>query len=217
MKLYSFWRSLATFRVRIALNLKGLVPEEVVDVNLMQGRQRDAAYRTVNPQMLLPALLDGDGPVLFQSLAIIEYLDETHRQPSLLPSAPRARARVRALSQIVACDSHPLLVPRVREYLEHELKVDEPTRLKWIRHWIGEALSALEANLAGHPETGRYCQGDAVTMADICLVSQATGAGFFKYDMARFPTVRRITELCMQNDAFARAHPLRQPGAPQAA
>jgi len=192
VKLYSFWRSLATFRVRIALNLKGLVPEEVVDVNLMQGRQRDAAYRAVNPQMLLPALLDGDGPVLFQSLAIIEYLDETHPQPPLLPSAPR-------------------------EYLEHELKVDEPTRLKWIRHWIGEALSALEANLAGHPETGRYCQGDAVTMADICLVSQATGAGFFKYDMARFPTVRRITELCMQNDAFARAHPLRQPGAPQAA
>jgi maleylacetoacetate isomerase len=217
VKLFSFWRSLATFRVRIALNLKGLVPDEVVDVDLMTGKQRDAAFRAVNPQMLLPALVDGEGPVLFQSLAIMEYLDETHPQPPLLPSAARARARVRALAQIVACDSHPLLVPRVREYLEHELKLDEPARLKWIRHWIGEALAALEANLAGNKETGRYCQGDAITIADICLASQAAGANFFKVDLAPFPTVRRITDACMRNDAFARAHPLRQPGAPQAA
>jgi maleylacetoacetate isomerase len=217
VKLFSFWRSLATFRVRIALNLKGLVPDEVVDIDLMKGKQRDAAFRAVNPQMLLPALVDGEGPVLFQSLAIMEYLDETHPQPPLLPSVPRARARVRALAQIVACDSHPLLVPRVREYLEHELKLDEPARLKWIRHWIGEALAALEANLAGDKETGRYCQGDAITIADICLASQAAGANFFKVDLAPFPTVRRITDACMRNDAFARAHPLRQPGAPQAA
>jgi maleylacetoacetate isomerase len=217
MKLFSFWRSLATFRVRIALNLKGLVPEEVIDVNLMQGRQREAAYRAVNPQMLLPALVDGDGPPLFQSLAIMEYLDETHPQPPLLPSAPRARARVRGLAQIVACDSHPLLVPRVREYLEHELKLDEATRLRWIHHWIGAALQALETNLAGSSETGRYCQGDAVTIADICLVSQATGANLFNYDLEPFPTVRRITQTCMASDAFARAHPLRQPGAPKAA
>jgi maleylacetoacetate isomerase len=214
VKLYSFWRSLATFRVRIALNLKGITPDEVVDVNLMQGRQREAGFRAVNPQMLLPALVDGEGPVLFQSLAILEYLDETHPQPPLLPSSPRARARVRALAQIVACDSHPLLVPRVREYLEHELKLGEPIRLKWIRHWIGEALQALEANLAGSKETGRYCQGDSITIADICLASQAMGANFFKYDLAPFPTVRRIADLCMQNEAFARAHPLRQPGAP---
>src|SRR5260370_39710671 len=119
VKLFSFWRSLATFRVRIALNLKGLAPDEVVDVDLMKGKQRDAAFRAVNPQMLLPALVDGEGPVLFQSLALMEYLDETHPQPPLLPSAPRARARVRALAQIVACDSHPLLLPRLLDYLNH--------------------------------------------------------------------------------------------------
>jgi maleylacetoacetate isomerase len=217
MKLFSFWRSLATFRVRIALNLKGIVPDEIVNVNLMEGQQREDAYRKVNPQMLLPALIDGEGPVLFQSLAIIEYLDETHPQPPLLPSSPRARARVRALAQMVACDSHPLLVPRVREYLEHELKLDEPTRLKWIQNWIGAALKALEADLSSSKETGRYCHGDAITIADICLASQAAGANLYKYDLAPFPTVRRIVDACMQNDAFARAHPLRQPGAPKAA
>ncbi|MET0630170.1 MAG: maleylacetoacetate isomerase [Xanthobacteraceae bacterium] len=214
MKVFSFWRSLASFRVRIALNLKGIVPDEVVDIDLMKGKQREDAFRKVNPQMMLPALVEGDGPVLFQSLAIMEYLDETHPNPPLLPKEPRARARVRGLAQIVACDSHPLLVPRVREYLEHELKLDEPTRLKWIHNWIVQALKALEANLAGSKETGRYCQGDAITIADICLVTQATGANFFKVDLSPFPTVRRIVDTCMQNDAFARAHPLRQPGAP---
>ena len=216
MKLYGFWRSLATFRVRIALNLKGLPYEETM-VNLPQGEQFLAEYKAVNPQSVLPALIDGDGPPLFQSMAILEYLDETHPQPPLLPATARARARVRGLAQIVACDSHPLLVPRVREYLEHELKLDEPTRLKWIHNWIGEALKALEANLAGSRETGRYCQGNAITIADICLVSQVTGANLFKYDLAPFPTVRRIVDTCMQNEAFARAHPLRQPGAPPAA
>jgi maleylacetoacetate isomerase len=216
VKLFSFWRSLATFRVRIALNLKGLVPDEIVEIDLLKGKQREDAFREVNPQMLIPALVDGDGPVLFQSLAIMEYLDETHPQPPLLPKEPRARARVRALAQVVACDSHPLLVPRIREFLEHELKLDEPTRLKWIHNWIGEALKALEANLASSKETGRFCQGDAITIADICLVSQATGANFYKYDLAPFSTVRRIVDECMKNDAFARAHPLRQPGAPAA-
>jgi maleylacetoacetate isomerase len=152
--------------------------------------------------------------VLFQSLAIIEYLDETHPHPRLLPADPAARARVRGLAQIVACDAHPLIVPRVREYLEHELKLDEPTRLKWIHRWIGEALKAIETNLATSPDTGSYCQGESVTIADICLVSHAVGAKLFNYDVAPFPTVRRIVETCLQDDAFARAHPLRQPGAP---
>lgn len=216
MKLFSFWRSLATFRVRIALNLKGLQPE-VIDIDLMKGHQREAEFRAVNPQMLLPALIDGYGPPLFQSLAIMEYLDETHPYPPLLPREPRARARVRGLAQIVACDSHPLLVPRVREFLDHEFKLDEAQRIRWIHHWIGEALKALETHLTAGQATGRYCEGDAITIADICLVSQVVGADFFKYDTTPFPTVRRIVDNCMQNDAFTRSHPLKQPGAPASA
>src|SRR5258707_4173697 len=142
VKLFSFWRSLATFRVRIALNLKGLTPEEVIDVDLMKGRQRDAKYRAVNPQMLLPALVDGEGPALFQSLAIMEYLDETHPRPPLLPQDARARARVRGLAQIVACDSHPLLLPRAREYLEPELTLHVAVRVTCIPNWMREALHA---------------------------------------------------------------------------
>ena len=213
MKLFSFWRSLATYRVRIALNLKGITPDEVIDVNLMKGAQRDAAYRTVNPMMALPALVDGDGPALFESLAIIEYLDETHPNPPLLPRDPRGRARVRGLAQIVACDSHPLIVPRVREYLEHELKIEEPARMAWCRHWHIQALAVLENHLSG-PETGRFCHGDQVTIADICLASQAAGAQFFGVDLAQFPSVIRIVNACQLIDAFVRAHPLRQKGAP---
>src|SRR5215470_3102516 len=213
MKLFSFWRSLATYRVRIALNLKGIQPDEVIDVNLMKGQQRAAEFRAVNPMMALPALIDGEGPALFESLAIIEYLDEVHPHPRLLPSDPRGRARVRGLAQLVACDSHPLLVPRVREYLEHEFGLDEPTRMRWCRHWIVQALGAIETHLKSK-ETGRFCHGDAVGLADICVTSQAVGAKLFGVDMAPFPTVNRIVENCQGLDAFARAHPLKQPGAP---
>ncbi|MEX2036035.1 MAG: maleylacetoacetate isomerase [Xanthobacteraceae bacterium] len=215
MKLFSFWRSLATYRVRIALNLKGLKPDEVVEVNLMKGQQREEAYRKINPMMAIPALIDGEGPALFESLAIVEYLDETHPNPPLLPKDARGRARVRGLAQIVAADSHPLIVPRVREYLAHELKLDEDARNAWCRHWHREALTALEAHLQDKA-TGRYCHGDSITLADICLASQAAGANFFKVDLAAYPTVKRIADTCMQNDAFARAHPLKQPGAPVA-
>ena len=213
MRLFSFWRSLATYRVRIALNLKGLTPDDEIDVNLMKGAQREATYRAVNPMMALPALVDGKAPALFESLAIIEYLDETHPDPPLLPKDARGRARVRGLAQIVACDSHPLIVPRVREYLEHELGIDEPARTAWCRHWHAQALAALEIHLSTE-ETGRFCHGDQVTMADICLASQAAGAKFFGVDIAPFPNVARIVETCREIDAFARAHPLRQPGAP---
>jgi maleylacetoacetate isomerase len=215
VKLFSFWRSLATYRVRIALNLKGIAPDEVIEVNLMKGHQRDPAYCAVNPMMALPALVDGDGPILFESLAIIEYLDETHPNPPLLPKDSRGRARVRGLAQIVACDSHPLIVPRVREYLEHQLKLDEPARMAWCRHWHTAALTALETHLED-PRTGRFCHGDEVTIADVCLASQGAGAKFFGVDMTPFPTVARIVDTCQSIDAFARAHPLRQPGAPVA-
>jgi maleylacetoacetate isomerase len=213
MKLFSFWRSLATYRVRIALNLKGVTPDEVIDVNLMQGRQREEAFRKVNPMMAIPALVEDDGTVLFESLAILEYLDETHPEPPLLPKEPKARARVRGLAQIIACDTHPLIVPRVREFLAHEYKIDEAGVLKWGHHWHVAALNALEAHLKS-PQTGRYCQGDRITIADICLAGQAVGAAYFKADLAPFPTVKRIVDDLNRIEAFARAHPLKQPGAP---
>jgi maleylacetoacetate isomerase len=215
MKLFSFWRSQATYRVRIALNLKGLVPE-VIEVNLVKGHQRDPKFREVNPMMSLPALIDGEGPALFESLAIIEYLDEVHPEPPLLPADPRARARVRGLAQIVACDSHPLIVPRVREYLGAEFKADEAAIQKWAQHWHKAALVALEEHLSTEKDTGTYCQGEQITIADICLASQVSGAALFKVDLSPFPTVVRIAATCNKIDAFARAHPLKQPGAPAA-
>jgi maleylacetoacetate isomerase/maleylpyruvate isomerase len=150
---------------------------------------------------------------MFESLAIIEYLDEVHPDPPLLPKDAKGRARVRGLAQIVACDCHPLIVPRVREYLERELGIDEPARNAWCAHWHRVALAALETNLQDSA-TGRYAHGDDITMADICLVTQAAGAHFFKVDLADFPVVKRIVDTCNQNDAFVRAHPLKQPGAP---
>jgi maleylacetoacetate isomerase len=214
MKLYGHWRSLATLRVRIALNLKGIAPE-VVFVDLSKGEQHADSYRAVNPEMVLPTLIDGDGPPLFQSLAILEYLDETHPEPPLLPQDPRGRARVRALALIHAADAHPLIVPRARDFLAQEFKLDEAQRLAWIRNFLTKGLEALEANLARDPGTGRFCHGDRPTIADICTVAHAIGCGFFKLDLAPYPTVRRIVDACMAIDAFARAHPLKQPDAPQ--
>ncbi|HZT27247.1 MAG TPA: maleylacetoacetate isomerase [Pseudolabrys sp.] len=214
MKLFSYWRSLATYRVRIALNLKGIAPDEVIDVNLHQGKQRDDAFRKINPMMAIPALIENDGTVLFESLAILEYLDETHPNPPLLPKEPKARARVRGLAQIIACDTHPLIVPRVREYLAHEYKIDEPGVMKWGHHWHSASLKALEANLATSKETGRFAQGEQLTIADICMCGQAVGAVYFKVDLAPFPTFKRIVDECNKIDAVARAHPLKQPGAP---
>jgi maleylacetoacetate isomerase len=215
MKFYSFWRSLASYRVRIAMNLKGLTPDEVIDVNLMKGQQRDDAYRKVNPMMALPALVDGEGPAMFESLAIVEYLDETHPNPPLLPKDPKGRARVRGLAQIIACDSHPLIVPRVREHLAHEFKADEAAIAKWAQHWHSAALKALDVYLADKA-TGKHAHGDQITIADICIASQGAGANFFKVDLAPFPNFKRVLDACMAVDAFARAHPLKQPGAPAA-
>jgi maleylacetoacetate isomerase len=214
MKLYGHWRSLATLRVRIALNLKGIATEDAY-VDLSKGEQLTDAYRKINPEMMLPTLVDGDGPPLFQSLAIIEYLDETHPTPPLLPKAPRARARVRGLAMIHAADSHPLIVPRVRNFLEHEFKLGEAQRLKWIQMVFTKGFEALEANLKHDPGTGTFCHGDHVTIADICLVAHTIGAGYFNIDTSPYTTARRIVDTCMTIDAFARAHPLKQPDAPK--
>jgi maleylacetoacetate isomerase len=214
MKYYGFWRSLAACRVRIALAMKGMKAEEI-PVNLMQGEQLKPEYRAVNPQAVVPSLILDDGATLFESMAIIEYLDETHPNPPLLPRDPKGRARVRGLAQIVACDGHPLLVPRVRTFLEKELNIDEPTRTRWCQHWLMEALKAVEAHLAREKETGRYCHGDAATLADICVATQVFGARFFNCDTASVPTVMRVFENCMKLEAFDQSHPLKQPGAPK--
>jgi maleylacetoacetate isomerase len=214
MKLYSFWRSQAAFRVRVALRLKG-VEAEVAPIDLLKGEQFTDEYRALHPGMAVPTLIDGDGPPLVQSLAILEYLDERYPEPPLLPADVRARAHVRALAHTVAMDAHPFVVPRVRTYLERELGLDEPTRTRWIKHWLESGSRALEALLARDPRTGRFCCGDTPTIADICLVAHLTSAKMlYDCDLAPYPTARRIFDTCMQLDAFVGAHPLRQPGAP---
>ncbi len=216
LKLYSYWRSSAAYRVRIALNLKRLA-HEIAPVHLLRdgGEQRKDDYRALNPQGLVPVLMHGQR-VLRQSLAIIEYLDETWPDPPLLPAAARDRARVRALAQVVACEIHPLNNLRVLQFLEHEWSVPLPERELWIRHWVGEGLTALEALLADHPSTGEYCDGDQPGLADCCLVPQVFNAQRFGVDLAPYPTVHRINETCLALPEFAAAHPENQPDAPPA-
>ena len=214
MKLYGFWRSLATYRVRVALALKGVEAEQQY-INLLQGVQHGDDYKAVNPQSVVPALVIDDGAPLFQSLAIIEYLEESFPAPPLLPKDPRGRARVRGLSMIVACDAHPLIVPRIRNYLEREMHQDEAARNRWLQHWTLKALEALEAHLANERETGSFCHGDTPTMADICLGSQVFAAGYFDTPTTGVPTVKRIFDECMKIDAFDRSQPTKQPDAPK--
>lgn len=217
MKLYGFWRSLASYRVRVALALKGMQAEEI-SVDLLKGKQNEDDYLAVNPQGVVPALvLDEGGPPLFQSLAILEYLEEVRPQPALLPKDPRGRARVRGLALIAAADGHPLVVPRVRTYLEKEMKQDESARNRWLAHWTMRALEAIEGHLSKEKETGRFCHGDTPTLADICVSSQLIGAlAYFNCDTKAVPTAMRIYNQCMEIDAFARAHPLKQSGAGKA-
>jgi len=213
MQLYSYFRSSAAYRVRIALNLKGL-SYEYLPVHLLKdgGQQTSASYRKLNPTALVPTLVDGEA-VIVQSLAIIEYLEETHPEPALLPSDPVGRARVRDLALGIACDTHPLNNLRVLKYLKHTLGVDEEAKTAWYRHWVHQGLAALEAQLAGSPATGRYCHGDTPTMADLCLVPQVANARRFDCDLSAMPNVVRIDAACRELPAFAAAEPSRQPDA----
>ncbi len=216
LKLYSYWRSSAAYRVRIALNLIGL-PYDLVPVHLTDngGEQHQDDFLVVNPQKLLPVLVDG-GRIVRQSLAIIEYLEETYDgEKKLLPATSRDRARVRAFAQMVACDIHPLNNLRVMQYLEHELKVPKAERERWTRHWIEEGFTAIEAMLSEYPSTGIYCDGDEPSLSDICLVPQVYNAMRWSVDMQRFPTISRINENCLKLEAFDRARPENQPDAPR--
>jgi maleylacetoacetate isomerase len=188
---------------------------EEISIDLLKGKQNEGDYLAVNPQGVVPALvLDEGGPPLFQSLAILEYLEEVRPQPPLLPKDPRGRARVRGLALIAAADGHPLVTPRIRTYLEKEMKQDEAARNRWLAHWTMRALEAIEEHLAKEKETGRFCHGDQPTIADICVVSQTIAAlAYFNADTKGIPSVMRIYNQCMEIDAFAKAHPLKQQGA----
>ncbi len=213
LTLHNYFRSSASYRVRIALNLKGL-PYHYAPVHLLKdgGQQHSNDYQRVNPARLVPTLVD-DGHAIGQSLAIIEYLDETHPEPALMPRDPLGRARVRALAQSVACEIHPLNNLRVLQYLDNDLQVNESTKATWYRHWITLGFTAIEAMLASDPATGVFCHGDTPGLADCCLIPQIANSRRFDTPLDAFPTIRRIEQACMALDAFAKAAPPLQPDA----
>ncbi|WP_016854129.1 maleylacetoacetate isomerase [Halomonas smyrnensis] len=210
--LYGYFRSSAAYRVRIALNLKGLAYDQA-PIDLVAGEQRGEAYLADNPQGLVPTLVTDDGLRLTQSLAICEYLEEVHPEPALLPEAPAERARVRALAQLVACEMHPPNNLRVLRYLTGELGVDEAAKLGWYRHWVQEGFTALEAMLSREAGSGQFCHGDAPSLADACLVPQVFNAERFDCDLSAYPRIRRIADNARALDAFRRAAPGEQPDA----
>lgn len=214
LALYSYFRSSAAYRVRIALNLKG-IPYDVRSVHLLKGQQRLAEYRKLSPQGLVPTLVE-DGRPFVQSLAIIEYLEERHPEPPLLPRDLRERAFVRGLANIVACDIHPLNNLRVLTYLKDTLHQDEVARTAWIRHWIEEGFHAFEEHLTLQEKAGRFCLGDVPTLADICLVPQVFNARRSGCDLAAFPRIDAIDKNCLELAPFREAAPNRQLDAPEA-
>ncbi|HEX5304990.1 MAG TPA: maleylacetoacetate isomerase [Dyella sp.] len=216
LALYGYWRSTAAYRVRVALELKGLRWENH-PVHLVRGggEQHSAAYRALHPQELVPALVDGER-VFTQSLAIVEYLDEIYPEPPLLPVDPRGRARVRALALTIACDIHPLGNLRVLQQLERQFGATEAQRAEWSRHWMGQGFAAIEALLADNVATGAFCHGDTPGLADLCLVPQIYNAVRWQLPLDPYPTVQRIHAACMELAAFRAAVPELQPDAPAA-
>jgi maleylacetoacetate isomerase len=213
MRLYDYFRSSAAYRLRIALNLKGVKPDERTFVHLRMGNQRAQDYLALNPQGLVPALALDDGHVLTQSLAIIEYLEETVPNPPRLPEPPEARARVRAIALQIACEIHPLNNLRVLNYLLGTLGVTREQKDGWYRYWVDVGFEALERQLSREAETGKFCHGDSPTLADICLVPQLANARRFNIDLSPYPTLIRIEAACNTLPAFADAEPSRQPDA----
>ena len=213
LTLYSYWRSSAAYRVRIGLNIKGL-DYRIQPVHLVRdgGEQRAENYRALNPQQLVPTLLHGERRII-QSMAILEYLDECWPKPALLPADARGRARVRALSQLVACDIHPLNNLRVLQYLKRELGAEQSATDEWTRHWMREGFSAMQAMLADSTETGTFCHGESPTMADCCLIPQLYNARRFELDLAPYPELTRIETNALALPAFDRARPENQPDA----
>jgi maleylacetoacetate isomerase len=209
MRLYDSWRSSAAYRVRLALNYKALIYEQVA-INLRDGEQRTPEFLEINPQGLVPVLED-DGARLTQSLPILNYLEERYPEPALLPRDPAGRATSRAIAVAIACEVHPLNNLRVLQYLERDLGLDEATRLAWYRHWVAEGFGAIETTLAR--SAGAFCVGDAPSLADVCLVPQVYNARRYDCELAPYPTIRRIDERCRQIPAFASAAPERQPDA----
>ena len=210
MKLYTYFRSSAAYRVRIAMHLKGLDYDPSF-IHLAKGAHNEVAYRDINPAQLVPALID-EGHLLTQSLAIIEYLDEVHPDNPLLPAAPLARARVRALALLIACDIHPIDNLRVLKYLNRQLKVSEEQKSAWYRHWVEDGLAKLEAMLRDGG-SGKFCHGDTPSLADCCLVPQVANGQRFNCDFGQVPTVMRIFDECNRMDAFRKAAPANQPDA----
>ena len=210
MKLYNYFRSSASFRVRIALNLKGLA-YDYVPVHLAKGEQKQPEFAALTAEGLVPLLELDDGQRLSQSMAIIEYLDETHPQPALLPANAAGRARVRALSQIVACEIHPLNNLRVLKYLVNDLKASDDAKNDWYKHWVRLGLQSYEARLAERP--GTYSHGDAPTLADCCLVPQIFNAQRFDCDLSGLPRTMAVFDACMQLNAFQKAQPSACPDA----
>ena len=214
-ELYGFWRTSATYRVRVALNLKGLAAQER-QINLDAGEQRSEAFLKINPLGAIPALIDHGHAPLTQSLAILEFLDEFKPEPPLLPPDIHGRARVRSLAQMLAADTHPLLPGRIKSYLTSKGGFDDAAWRAWQIHWFGVGLSAFEQRLAGEAGMGKFCHGDTPGIADICLASIIVVTRVFKITVANIPNVDRIMAHCEAQDAFARAAPGRQEGAPAA-